>query len=435
MALGFMRRLLLMDFQPYLSDEQKDEQLHFVMRWQQFSGPVMAKGLEDTALYVYNPLVSLNEVGTGFKPTSLQAFHQFNKQRQSLSPFTMNATSTHDTKRSEDVRARINTLSEMVEEWEDLLERWKSLNENKKISVNGGPAPDPDEEILLYQTLIGAWPLHSEEVPSFKKRLKDYVIKAAREAMTHTRWTAPDTEYENALEAFTGSILDETGENEFLEHFLRTQSRLAYYGALNSLSQLLIKIASPGVPDFYQGSELWDFSLVDPDNRRPVDFTSRVQLLKGLKKSESTSRDTIIPELLVNWEDGRIKLYVTYKALNFRREHRALFLEGQYIPLPGTGARNNNVVAFLRTRENQWVLAAAPRLTAKMAATGPPLGERVWGQTRIEIPPESPVSWTNIFTGQTLEVPPAPEPRNLLLSRVFSRFPVALLYGRNQKTG
>ncbi|MGA2404752.1 MAG: malto-oligosyltrehalose synthase, partial [Syntrophobacteraceae bacterium] len=188
-----MRRLLLMDFQPYLTGEQRDERLNFVMRWQQFSGPIMAKGLEDTALYVYNPLISINEVGTSFQPASLEAFHQFNRARQRYWPFTMNATSTHDTKRSEDVRARINTLSEIVEEWEDLLQRWKSLNEAKKISVSGRPAPDPDEEIFLYQTLIGAWPLLSEEVPAFRQRLKDYVVKAAREAMVHTRWVTPDT--------------------------------------------------------------------------------------------------------------------------------------------------------------------------------------------------------------------------------------------------
>ena len=210
-------------------------------------------------------------------------------------------------------------------------------------------------------------------------------------------------------------------------HFLRTQSRLAYYGALNSLSQLLLKIASPGVPDFYQGTELWDFSLVDPDNRRPVDFTKRVQLLKDLKKRESRSLDALIPELLVHWEDGRIKLYVTYKALNFRREHRGLFLEGEYIPLSGSGARKNNVVAFSRSKGNQWVLVAVPRLTAKMAAPGAPLGERVWGESLLKIPPEAPRSWTNIFTGETLEIPRTPEPRNLPLNRIFSRFPVALL--------
>ena len=426
MAMNFIGRLLLLDFQSYLTGEQKDEQLHFVMRWQQFSGPIMAKGLEDTALYVYNPLISLNEVGTSFQPVSVEAFHQFNRARQSSSPFTMNATSTHDTKRSEDVRARINILSEIVEEWEHLLQRWKSLNQARKISVDGDFAPDPNEEIFLYQTLIGAWPLQSEEIPAFSKRLQDYMVKAAREAMVHTRWVTPNNEYENALITFTKSILDESGENEFLEYFLRTQSRLAYSGALNSLSQVLLKITSPGAPDVYQGTELWDFSLVDPDNRRPVDFRKRTQLLKELKKREAKSRDNLIPELLFNWEDGRIKLYVTYTALNFRREHRDLFLEGEYLPLFSAGARRNNIVAFSRCKADQWVVVAVPRLVAKMAAPGP-LGKRAWGESLLAIPPEAPRSWTNIFTGETLETAHTSETGSLPLNRVFSRFPVALL--------
>ena len=426
MAMSFMGRLLLLDFQSYLTGEQKDEQLHFVMRWQQFSGPIMAKGMEDTALYIYNPLISLNEVGTSFRPVSAEAFHQFNQARQRSCPFTMNATSTHDTKRSEDVRARINILSEIVEEWEDLLQRWRSLNQARKISVHGDLAPDPNEEIFLYQTLIGAWPLQSEEIPAFSKRLQDYMVKAAREAMVHTRWVTPNIEYENALITFTKSILDESGENEFLEYFLRTQSRLAYSGALNSLSQVLLKITSPGAPDVYQGAELWDFSLVDPDNRRPVDFRKRTQLLKELKKRESKSRDTLIPELLVDWEDGRIKLYVTYKALNFRREHRGLFLEGEYLPLFSAGARKNNIVAFSRCKADQWVVVAVPRLVAKMAAPGP-LGKRAWGESLLAIPPEAPRSWTNIFTGETLEAAHTSEMGSLPLNRVFSRFPVALL--------
>ncbi len=287
MAMEFIGRLLLLDFQPHLSGEQKDDWLHFVMRWQQFTGPIMAKGLEDTTLYVYNPLISLNEVGTSLQPTSAEAFHQFNLSRQTSRPFSMNATSTHDTKRSEDVRARINVLSEIVEEWGDLLQRWKSLNQPQKILVAGVEVPDPNEENFFYQTLIGVWPLLSEELPALSQRLKDYMIKSAREAMVHTKWLVPDSEYENALISFTEAVLDERGNNEFLKDFLKTQSRLAYAGALNSLSQVLLKIASPGVPDFYQGTELWDFSLVDPDNRRPVDFKKRIRLLGDLKKREA----------------------------------------------------------------------------------------------------------------------------------------------------
>jgi (1->4)-alpha-D-glucan 1-alpha-D-glucosylmutase len=426
-AVGFMHRLLLMDFQPYLTGEQKDERLDFVMRWQQFSVPIMAKGLEDTALYVYNPLISLNEVGSNLQPTTVEAFHRFNRARQRSMPFSMNATSTHDTKRSEDVRARINTLSEIVDEWEDLLQRWKALNDAKKISVNGKTTPDPNEEMFLYQTLIGAWPLRPEELPALRERLISYMVKALREAMVHSRWITPDDEYEKGLVTFTKTILDDAGENEFLKNFLTVQSRLAYHGALNSLSQLLLKITSPGVPDFYQGTELWDFSLVDPDNRRPVDFTKRARLLKELKRHQSKSADTLVHDLLVHWEDGRIKLYVTYKALNFRREHSELFLEGEYIPLSSSGTKQDHVIAFLRRYGDKWALVAVPRLTAKISPTGAPIGEQVWGKSLLAIPPEAPLSWTNIFTRQRLEIPPAPAPRHLFLSRVFSDFPIALL--------
>jgi len=427
MVLGFMRRLLLMDFQPYLTSEQKDERLDFVMRWQQFSVAIMAKGLEDTALYVYNALISLNEVGSNLQPTAVEEFHRLNRARLESLPFSMNATSTHDTKRGEDVRARINTLSEIAGDWEDLFQRWKTLNQAKKTPINGKATPDPNEEIFLYQTLAGAWPLRPEDVPAFRERLHGYMIKAAREAMVHTRWITPDGEYEAGLMTFLEAVLDDTGENEFLKQFLKVQSRLAYHGALNSLSQLLLKIASPGVPDFYQGNELWDFSLVDPDNRRPVDFSERARLLKELKKREARNSGTLIPDLLSHWRDGRIKLYATYKALNFRREHRELFLEGEYIPLSGSGKAKDHVVAFSRRYGDKWVLAAVPRLTVKLSPTGPPIGEKVWGKSSLETPPEAPVTWTDIFTGRRLEIPQAPGPRRLPLSRVFSDFPIALL--------
>jgi hypothetical protein len=292
-------------------------------------------------------------------------------------------------------------------------------------------APDPDEEIFLYQTLIGAWPLLSGEVPAFRQRLKDYMVKGAREAMVHTRWLAPDTEYENALTTFVEAILDEKGNKEFLKDFLKTQSRLAYAGALNSLSQVLLKIASPGVPDFYQGTELWDFSLVDPDNRRPVDFEKRIKLLGDLKRREAENVDSLIAELLAHWDDGRIKLYVTYKALNFRRAHRDLFLEGEYLPLCSSGELGGHLIAFARNIGHQWAIAAVPGLVAKKAAPGPP-GKKMWGDSLLDIPAEAPISWTNIFTGETLEVPRASGPKNLPVHRIFSRFPVALLFGEHE---
>ncbi|MEN6438516.1 MAG: malto-oligosyltrehalose synthase [Syntrophobacter sp.] len=436
LALDFLNRVLLQDFKHSASQEQKEERLQFIMRWQQFTGPIMATGFEDTALYVYNPLISLNEVGTTFKPTSIDAFHRFNQARLESSPFTINATSTHDTKRGEDVRARINVLSEMPEEWEESIKKWNSLNAPRRVLVGGSPVPDPNEELFLYQTLIGAWPLLPEEVPNFGRRLKDYMIKAAREAKVHTRWISPDKEHENGLLAFLDAILDETGSNEFLEDFLRRLSTITRAGAINSLGQALLKIASPGVPDFYQGSELWDFSLVDPDNRRPVDFDKRARYLRDLKLSESSgSLDALISELLSSWKDGRIKLYMIYKALNFRREHKDLFLEGEYHPLFCTGTGRNSAVGFLRHKHGCWALAAIPRLTAETLASDEFLpGNKAWGESFLTLHPEAPLAWTNVFTRESLKASVHGGANVLFLHEIFSRFPVALLSSADCKS-
>jgi (1->4)-alpha-D-glucan 1-alpha-D-glucosylmutase len=429
LAMEFLKRVLFQEFQQSATWEQREERLQFIKRWQQFTGPIMAIGLEDTALYVYNPLVSLNEVGTTFKPTSIDAFHRFNQTRLKSWPFTMNTTSTHDTKRSEDVRARINVLSEVADEWEKSLKRWSGLNASKKVLVGGDPVPDPNEESLIYQTLIGSWPLLSEEVPSFKQRLKDYAIKAVREAKVHTQWISPEVEYENALLAFLDAILNEEGCNAFLEDFLTRLSSLTRPGVMNALCQVLLKIASPGVPDFYQGTELWDFSLVDPDNRRSVDFEKRTKWLADLILTESTSSiDALISNLLSNWKDGRIKLYTIYKALNFRREHRDLFLEGEYHPLIGSGPRKNNVVAFSRRKGSCWMLAAVPSLMTKAFLSDEfPLGKRPWGETFLSLHPEAPMTWVNVFTHETLNASVLQGSNILFLHQTFSRFPVALL--------
>ena len=365
-ALDFVRRVLLLDFPPNLAEEHREDWLRFVMRWQQFTGPIMAKGLEDTALYVYNPLVSLNEVGTDFLVVAPEDFHRFNRRRQENWPSTLNATATHDTKRSEDVRMRINVLSEDPQAWEACLKRWSAWNQSKKRWVNGMAVPDPNEEYFLYQTLIGAWPLFKEEMPEFKARLQAYIIKAAREAKVHTRWIAPNHEHENALTAFTEAILDESDHNEFLKDFQKSQARLAYCGALNSLSQVLLKIASPGVPDFYQGTELWDFSLVDPDNRRPVDFPQRAQLLHDVKLKAKKDPGALIQELLPNWQNGAVKLYITYQALNFRQGSPGPVFTGGLHPHHDLGPQSQQVVAFARRQENSWAVVVAARLFTKI---------------------------------------------------------------------
>ena len=386
-ALDFVQRVLLLDFPPNLLEEHREDWLRFVMRWQQFTVPIMAKGLEDTALYVYNPLVSLNEVGTDFLVVAPEDFHRFNQRRQENWPFALNATTTHDTKRSEDVRLRINVLSEIPREWEACLQRWSAWNAAKKRDIDGLAVPDANEEYFLYQTLLGAWPLFEGELPEFKERLRAYVIKAAREAKVHTRWIAPDHEHESALLAFVDAILEDSAANPFVKDLWKFQTRLSSSGALHSLSQVLLKIASPGVPDVYQGTELWDFSLVDPDNRRPVDFYQRARLLTDVKRKESRGAGPLIHDLLANWENGGLKLYITYKALNFRKAHLDLFLQGDYIPLETRGPNREKVVAFARRHENSWAVVVVARLFSKMLAAGNlAFAPEVWRGNFVALP-------------------------------------------------
>ena len=427
-VLDFLQRVFLLDFPTDFSAEDKASWLQFVLRWQQLTGAIMAKGFEDTTLYCYNRLISLNEVGG--KPDnnglSINDFHSFNLLRNKNWQHTINTTSTHDTKRSEDVRARINVLSELSEEWQSYLSQWSSLNQPKKISVNGMPVPEPNTEIFLYQTLIGAWPLYQEEVPEFKKRLKSYMHKAVREAKTYTNWLSPNLEYESALMTFIDAILVEPERNEFLEDIIPFQKRIAYYGAINSLAQVLLKTTSPGVPDFYQGTEIWDFSLVDPDNRRPIDFDKRIKYLNEIVQENANSKPQI-QQLLSSWEDGRIKMYITYKALNFRNSWRDVFTYGQYIPLQVRGEREKYLCAFTRCQDEKWAVVVVPRLTTKLVtASTLPLGSIRLGDEQLVLPEDAPRRWLNIFTDENLNVL-----KNgiLPISSILGVCPVSLLKG------
>jgi (1->4)-alpha-D-glucan 1-alpha-D-glucosylmutase len=434
-AYDFIRRVLLLKFHPSFSQEKKESWLRFVKRWQQYTGAITAKGLEDTSLYIYNCLTSLNEVGSDCRPVTVAEFHRFNQERRKNWPCALNASSTHDTKRSEDVRARLSVLSELPRKWEERLRRWSRWNQGKKTLVDRAPAPDRNEEILLYQTLVGAWPLMEREVPGFRVRLKAYMIKASREAKVHTRWIAAHPGYEAALVAFIEAILEESPENRFLKDFQKFQRQVAYWGALNSLSQSVLKVASPGVPDFYQGTELWDFSLVDPDNRRPVDFQKRLGLLGELRRAESKDPATLMQTLLSRWQDGGVKLFTTWRGLNFRRSNLGLFLEGDYLPVQGVGARQEHLVAFARRRGQEWALAVAPRFFSKLGPAGtPPLGQPAWGEDLLLLPPEAPAAWENIFTGEVLAACRAGQGQALPLREVFRRFPVALLAGAEKRS-
>lgn len=431
-AFDFLRRLLLLDAPPYAVAQRK-AWLRFVMQWQQFTGPVMAKGLEDTASYVYNPLVSLNEVGGDSlrekPPHDVQAFHAFNQERLAGWPHTMNSTSTHDTKRSEDVRARINVLSEIDKVWLAHLHRWSKWNQPHKTVLNGQHVPDANEECLLYQVMLGAWPLDAAEEAGFIERLVAFMLKALREAKVHTSWINPDARYESAVESFLRNSVACTGKNRFLEDFHEVRRRVAFWGPFNALAQTLLKITSPGIPDFYQGTELWDFSLVDPDNRRPVDFEKRVRLIEELKSREVEAPGELLKDLVSNWQDGRIKLYLIRKALNFRLSHHELFAAGDYIPLDGMGQRREHVVAFARRRRKQWAIVAVPRLAAgllqkrKASSSG-----GAWPTLRIALPAECPKKWRNVFSSETVSARRVPGGQaTVLLSRMLETFPVILL--------
>jgi (1->4)-alpha-D-glucan 1-alpha-D-glucosylmutase len=428
-AFAFLRSVLLLEA---IGGEEQNKQrcLDFVMRWQQFTGAVMAKGVEDTALYLYHPLISLNEVGgnPGASGTNVEEFHRALQFRQKHMAYTLNASSTHDTKRSEDIRARINVLSEFPSQWARALRRWSKWNRVHKQTVSGRLAPGPNDEVLFYQTLVGAWPLHAEELPFLGDRLKEYMVKAVREAKARTNWLHPNAAYERAVSSFVDSLLRPSDDNRFLKDFLRLHKTLAPFGALNSLSQVLLKIASPGIPDFYQGTELWDFSLVDPDNRRPVDFKLRLKVLEDLRRRASANLPRLLAELLAHWHDGRIKFFVADRALDFRKAYPRLFLDGEYIPVEVRGRRRAHICAFARRLERQWCLVLVPRLVTKFTRPGRfPLGNEAWNGTQLILPRVAPKHWLDILTEETHAAAPRPRGHVLPLGKVLRSFPVALL--------
>ena len=427
-AMSFIESVLLLKHQVSCNPEYLQDCLHFVMRWQQVTGAVMAKGFEDTALYTYNRLVSLNDVGSDpeSKGLSIEEFHHKNMHRHAYWPHTMNTTSTHDTKRGEDVRARLNVISELAEEWGSRLLQWNKWNLPAKQTVAGKPVPEPSMEVLIYQTLLGAWPNSEEDEPDFIDRLKSYLIKGSREAKTYTSWLSKNMVYEEALLVFAESILERSIHNNFLADFLIFQRKIAFYGAINSLAQVVLKTTSPGVPDFYQGTELWDLNLVDPDNRRPIDYQKRMKLLDNLILEEGRGEASLARNLLNSWEDGAVKLYTIYKILNMRREYTDLFKEGDYIPLQIDGHRQEHICAFSRFKDNKWTVVVVPRLLTRLVPFGtPPLGKQTWGDDLLLMPDGAPKNWSNIFTHESLH---ASAPGNCLpVSQIFYTFPVAVL--------
>lgn len=422
---SFIEKFLLLKFEKGAASRRKDQFIDFVMRFQQLTGPLMAKGMEDTTLYVYGRLLSLNEVGGdpdkfGVSP---REFHIRNGQNLRRWPHGLTATSTHDTKRSEDVRARINVLSEIPFEWEKALKHWSRLNRKKKTNINGIRMPTRNDEYFLYQTLLGSFPdgeTGADALGDYRERIKQYMIKAVREAKVHTQWIKPDETYEAAFLKFIDGVLT-PAHPVFFEDFRAFQKTVSFHGKINSLSQVLIKITAAGVPDFYQGSELWEYSLVDPDNRRPVDYPRRQAMLRAMKKEYQNGGEGFLSGLLERPDDGRLKMFVTWRALGARNRLARLFEKGEYVPLELSGKFAAHAVAFLRHDASGAVLVFAPRWTHQMENSRYPLGG-LWEDTELLIPDGHQGNFRDEFTRRDLRVG-----SRIGIAELLKAFPAALL--------
>jgi (1->4)-alpha-D-glucan 1-alpha-D-glucosylmutase len=417
----FLRDILLFRFPENLDEAARHAHMHFVLKFQQTTAPVMAKGVEDTVFYIYDRLTALNEVGGEPQQFGLNvdAFHERNLDRQRNWPGTLLATSTHDTKRSEDVRARIAAISEVPDLWRRSLQRWRAVNRRWKRSVNETKAPDASEEYLLYQTLLGTWPIaRSGEpepmpAPEYVERIQNYMDKALHEAKLNTSWIQPNEQWDAAMRDFVARILDPSTRNKFLPLFLPLARETARLGAINSLTQTILKLMSPGVPDIYQGTEIWDYSLVDPDNRRPVDYELRREMLASLLQAKPEA-------LLQDWPDGRIKMFLIQRVLEFRGKNVDLFQRGEYLPLQTSGTFADCCLSFARKFQDRWIVAVGPRLSSRVGF--PPIGES-WKDTTVELPEWSASDVLDLFTSRRSKV----ENRKLRLAEALSILPFSAI--------
>jgi (1->4)-alpha-D-glucan 1-alpha-D-glucosylmutase len=428
--------LLLSALQEETKPPSRQARRYFLMRFQQFTGPAMAKGFEDTLLYVYNRFLALNEVGgdPGTFGLPVDEFHRYYQLRAKDWPHAMNATSTHDSKRGEDVRARLNVLSEIPDRWRQMVTRWTQMNERHKQWCGDVLAPVRNDEYLLYQTLVGALPFEEREYDDFTQRVKDYMVKAAREAKTYSNWVEHNEPYESACRQFVDRILERTPENRFWADFLPFQQEISVYGVYNSLSQTTLKMTCTGLPDFYQGAELWDLNLVDPDNRRPVDFEKRRRLLQEVSDSNaqrffpSDGNGGHSPPYGLT--DGQIKLFLIQRGLRARRANRDIFDTGDYLPAAVRGGRAQHIVAFFRTQRaasaTRYVLVMAPRFLTSLVGPGaPPVGRGLWEDTSIALPGDAPSAWQDAITDEIVHTQ-----GQVLVGDILTKFPVAVLVGR-----
>ena len=408
----------------------------FVMKFQQTTSPVTAKGVEDTAFYQYNRLTSLNEVGGEPQHFGLPAskFHHYMEERAEQWPWSLSSTTTHDTKRSEDVRARINVLSEIPSEWRKRLRTWNRLNKKAVHRLEEQRVPSRNEEYLIYQTLLGVWPfgsLSDEVRTKFLERLQTYMVKALREAKVTSSWLNPDEAYEQAVLQFLARILAPTDKNVFLEDFLPFQRRIAGYGIYNSLSQVLIKTMAPGIPDFYQGTELWDLTLVDPDNRGRVDYGLYQKRLKELQDlQQKFNPNDLLQYLFQHADNGLIKMYFTLTALQYRKNHDSLFRHGSYRQLAPQGKQAEHIYGFLRQENHKVCVTIVPRFLTHLTSDPMtlPVGESLWEQTWISFPSDLKTrSYRNILTQEVVTLQNESDMIRLSVATLFSHFPFALL--------
>jgi (1->4)-alpha-D-glucan 1-alpha-D-glucosylmutase len=399
-----------------------ESKLYFLMRCQQFTGPLEAKGVEDTTFYLYNRLISHNEVGDSPEifGISQQEFHERMIERQLIAPHALNATATHDTKRGEDTRIRINVISELPEQWSKAVRKWREINQQFIKHKDGMVIPEPNDEYFIYQTICGAFPMDGQTDDSFKERIKEYMLKVVREGKQNSSWAAPNQIYEFGVFEFINQILNQ--ENKFIAEATPFIKKITHYGIIYSLAQQILKLTAPGVPDIYQGCELWDLSLVDPDNRRPVDYEQRKNMLSEI--TESGRSESLIRYLMENKESGNIKLYTIYKALTERNSLFSLFKYGKYIPAVILGDFKNYATGFFRNFKNQWSLTIVPHhLVSFIPENALPL-KHIWHNTHLRVPPKAPKVWKNIFTDETYGFDD-----NMFFKDIFASFPIVFLTG------
>jgi (1->4)-alpha-D-glucan 1-alpha-D-glucosylmutase len=398
----------------------KQSALQFLRRLMQFTGPLTAKGVEDTTFYVYNPLISHDEVGDtpADMAISVDAFHSRMLTRMKLSPHALNATATHDTKRGEDARIRLNVISELADVWEQHVETWRNINRDE-LKGTGEKPISANDEYLIYQALIGGFPENLDIDEDFLKRFENFIVKAVREAKVNSNWSDPDLHYEEMCVKFVRTILGE--DHPFRKSFEPFFQMVTRYSWLYSLGQVLLKVTAPGIPDIYQGCELWDLSFVDPDNRRPVDYQLRIGYLSRIKELEKVGSEKLFSFLRANRSTGIEKMFVIWKSLQFRKEHQDLFSFGEYIPLRIAG-NNTVVLAFCRCLQGRWIMVIVPLALASNRMPDQPYSEDPYDQRFIFLPEGAPSRWKNIFSGEIVSCED-----KLSIFDVLKDFPVGLL--------